>query len=513
MSGGRGGAITPEARACRRFIIANLGDRALVARYILRAVHRRTLSDREIDPFLDHLFRCRETVDFYACVVAFLSVTGGRPVDATYAGGSESSRSTFTMIHDWAAGCLARNEKSMPPVNATSGMAFVATVLDQAELHLRSIRALPEADKVSMLRGMVDAVFQSRSGTWVLASSFLSHVGHLVYAATLVELQRRGRVSGSRIGIRHGQSQNGFLRRQFESRVLDSVPADSPYTEMISARKRYRMSDGRWSTMSELVSEAASLWASVAPFATLDPEIRKRGDAVLAGLGVPPDAPVVTLHVREGGFHGGVAAMMSLRDSRIADYRDAVAYLAGTGTCVIRLGDRSMTPAEPQDGFVDYPFTAAKSEWMDVYLASRCRFHIGTSSGMSFVPLMFGRPVLFTNWTTLSHTVCSPSVVTLPKVLLDPDGRVVPLAEYCARHGHIFERSDATLHGLSFRDNAPEDILDAVRLMDRHVAPGSGRLAPPPGLFAGAQAVFAASPLKIRPQIPPGFWRRHYAAG
>src|SRR3546814_2556252 len=96
---------------------------------------------------------------------------------------------------------------------------------------------------------------------------------------------------------------------------------------------------------------------------------------------------------------------------------------------------------------------------------------------MSFVPLLFGRPALLTNWITLAHAVCAPSVVTLPKLLLDRGGMVVPAREYCDRHGHIFEAADAALHGLTFRDNAPEDILDAVVLMHRHVDAASGRAA------------------------------------
>jgi putative glycosyltransferase (TIGR04372 family) len=130
---------------------------------------------------------------------------------------------------------------------------------------------------------------------------------------------------------------------------------------------------------------------------------------------------------------------------------------------------------------------------------------------MSFVPLAFGRPVLFTNWITMAHLVCSPSVVTLPKLLLDSDGAVVPLADYCGLHGHVLERSDAVLCGLTFRDNAPEDIAEAVRLMDDGIDLDTGRLRLPPRLFAASQAVFAASPLKTRPQIAPGLWRRYYA--
>ena len=118
---------------------------------------------------------------------------------------------------------------------------------------------------------------------------------------------------------------------------------------------------------------------------------------MLASLGVPPDMPVVTLHVRESGYNPAFATSMQFRDAGIADYRLAVEALKARGIWVVRLGDPSMRPAPPGDGLLDYPFTDAKSDWMDAYLAARCRFHIGTSSGMSFVPLMYGRPVLFTN--------------------------------------------------------------------------------------------------------------------
>jgi putative glycosyltransferase (TIGR04372 family) len=160
---------------------------------------------------------------------------------------------------------------------------------------------------------------------------------------------------------------------------------------------------------------------------------------------------------------------------------------------------------------VDYPFTEAKSDWMDVYLAARCRFHIGTSSGMSFVPLLFGRPVLMTNWITPAHMICSPNVVTVPKLLFDENGDIVPMAVWCDRYRSLLERPDAELHGLSLQDNEPRDLLEAVEFMERHIDAGSGRLAFPASLFDEIQAVFSASPLRIRPQVPPGFWERYYA--
>src|SRR3546814_15172686 len=90
---------------------------------------------------------------------------------------------------------------------------------------------------------------------------------------------------------------------------------------------------------------------------------------------------------------------------------------------------------------------------------------------------------------------------------------VVPAREYCDRHGHIFEAADAALHGLTFRDNAPEDILDAVVLMHRHVDAASGRAAFPPRLFAGTEAALAASSHGLRAHHPSGLFTRLLRGG
>ena len=262
-------------------------------------------------------------------------------------------------------------------------MALVSMILDGAEMHLLSIRALDEAKKISVLRGMIEASFRMSSETWVLASSFLSHIGHLVYAATLIQLQRKGRILGRRVVILPGDSRNNYLKGFFQRYILEGMPPEIQYVEVISARKRHATAQGELTTMSELVSEAAQSWATGKPFITVDPYTRECGDATLEILGVPLDAPIVTLHVRGPGYSPGTAEAMSLRDARIEDYRLAVEYLADTGVYVIRLGDQTMTPMAPHDRVVDYPFTKAKSDWMDIYLANRCRFHIGTSSGMS----------------------------------------------------------------------------------------------------------------------------------
>jgi putative glycosyltransferase (TIGR04372 family) len=167
-----------------------------------------------------------------------------------------------------------------------------------------------------------------------------------------------------------------------------------------------------------------------------------------------------------------------------------------------------MEAAPAIEGLIDYPSSAAKSDWMDVYLAGRCAFHIGTSSGMSFVPLLFGRPVLFTNFPTLAHIVCAPSTVTLPKILRRSDGGTVPFERFCRDHADILEVSDAVLHGLEFVDNTPEDIAQAAAMMVEHLDAGTGRVSFPDALFSRARAALPSGP-----QIPDWFLQRHYPEG
>lgn len=493
----------------RLAIALQLNEHKFLFRYLLQRIQQGEL-DGNVDPDR-YLFRTANTINFFANLTAYMLVTGGQLPPRSVIGTSGRVGLLFDAVAGWLHGCLFGGELSLPPVNDSKGITFVTVVLDTAEANLRAIGCHDLAKQAADLRLKVELSLRQLDPHWVLSSTYLRHIGHVVYAATLVELHRRGVFSGPPPRILLGPSPNDTLLQIMRPYILLEDPPGARYVEMISARKRHLRADGRVATMSESVSAAATAWATERPFAALPDDVRKRGEEVLADLGVPPGGAFVTLHVRQPGYNEHIAWDMGLRDARIADYGPAIAWLVSRGIHVVRLGDDSMERAAPQDGLVDYPFTSAKSDAMDVYLAARCRFHVGTASGMSFVPLLFGRPVLMTNWITPAHMICSPSVVTLPKVLRDRNGAVVPMAVWCDRYREMLERSDAEIEGLTLQDNAPEDLVDAVALMDGHIKPDTGRLAIPPGRLTVSQAVFAASPLRIRPQIPPSFWRRYYA--
>lgn len=509
-----GGAVNDSGAArLRRFVVEHLDDRKMIVRAILLALFERRIGPDEFPPFARYLFTATDIRGFFENLLAYFLVARRTEIDDAWIGAAPRIRPLYPAMANWLKTLFIDRRPALPPVGNTSGMVFTAMLLDVAESHLLSIRDFEHAELVSVMRGRLDHALLSRERAWLLDSGFIRHIGHVAYAAVLLQHQATGRLGGHPIRIVDGTPANPFLASALRDRLVPGKPDDVQYLEMISIRKRFQMADGSMAVMDELVSEAATRWTSGEPFLRLDDATRARGDDMLASLGVPPDAPMVTLHVRESGYNPAFATSMQLRNAGIENYRLAVEALAARGIWVVRLGDPSMRPAPPCDHFVDYPFTVAKSDWMDVYLAARCRFHIGTSSGMSFVPLMYGRPALFTNWGTLAYAVRAPAVLTLPKVLVDRDGAKVRFADYCDRHRVIIEVSDAVPHGLTYRENSPQELRDAARFMDDAVTAGGGAPRFPAGCFQEQQAVYRASPMRTGPQIPPSFWDAHYAGG
>lgn len=495
--------------ALRVFIVRYAGDDRLIIRRLLLALYRGEVRPDEIADLLRFGLRCVNFVAVFQNLAVFMIATNGDLHGVREAlPNSPRVAALYGPFSAWLKQCLVDKRLSLPPVNESSGMAFVGTVLDGAEAILLSLRAKEEALRVSELRRMVDEVWRDHGKYWALSTAFSSHIGHFTYAATFLTLRDAGELKGPPIVMLRGETQNSYLRSMFERYMVDRLPEGVLYAELISARKRQSLAKGGSAPMSELVSRAARLWHDRRPFLTMDSALEERGAAVLAGFGVSPDAPIVTVHVREEGYNAGLSRFMHQRDGRFETYGQAIGELVRRGFTVVRLGDRTMTPAPAMEGLIDYPFTDAKSDWMDIYLAGRCAFHIGTSSGMSFVPMLFGHPVLFTNFPTLSHLVCAPSVVSLPKVLLTEDGTTIPFESFCRDHGDILEAYDAVLHDVKFQDNDPRDLADATLMMVEHLDLATGKIGFPEGNFSRAHSL-----LPNRPQIPDWFLDRRYSDG
>lgn len=120
-------------------------------------------------------------------------------------------------------------------------------------------------------------------------------------------------------------------------------------------------------------------------------------------MGLPLTDWFVCLHIRESGYRGDYGSHSTHRNSTLENYIKSVKAITDEGGWVVRIGDSSMTPFPQIERVIDYPHTRFKSELMDIYLISQCRFFLGTNSGPDGVATLFGKPMIIVNateWTT-----------------------------------------------------------------------------------------------------------------
>lgn len=415
-------------------------------------------------------------------------------------------------IVEWLfhAACGQPPDASAAPVAADAELA--QRLVLQASQMLHILGCFEAADALAGAWCARARELEDDGGTLHLNWGHFLNIGHYVITAAVIQFARSGRLRQSRVAVEEGPVANAYLRAVFEP-FLSPGPATRGLVESICGNRLHRLADGGTLTASRLMSEAARAWFEDRPFLGRDPDLVERGWELLERHGIARGTPLVTLHVREARWKADLGNFLHYgsRNADLASYLPAIRRLVAKGAAVIRLGDAGMTPAPALPGLLDYPHSALKADWMDVFLVSQCLFHIGTSSGMSLTPLLFGKPTLLTNWSAFDEMLDPPNAVTIFKVLRDMSGRAVPFEALSRGRGYLRYLMDLAAMGCFPEDNDAADILDAVDFLAGCIDWRTGALAFPAGAFDASDAAFAASSFGIRPRIAPGFWRRHFA--
>ena len=202
-------------------------------------------------------------------------------------------------------------------------------------------------------------------------------------------------------------------------------------------------------------------------------------------MGLPPDRWFVCLHVREAGFHKD-GQFGTWRNCDIRNYVPAITAITAAGGFVVRIGDPTMARLPPMERVIDYAHSRFKSELMDLYLISECRFYLGVNSGPLDVAWLFGKPVVLTNVTEWAVTFARAvgDRIILKHVFSRSRGRFLSLSEILR----------APFEAQAFRDlgsdyvlveNTPDEIRDVVL---EHLAwPASRELTPEQRAFNHAR--------------------------
>jgi putative glycosyltransferase (TIGR04372 family) len=190
----------------------------------------------------------------------------------------------------------------------------------------------------------------------------------------------------------------------------------------------------------------------------LSGHLERAGDEVMRQFGLEEEDWWITLHVREGSYHQDTNNVH--RNADIASYFPAAAAIVERGGWVVRIGDPSMKPLPPMDRVVDYVHTDVFSGWMDLYLAAKCHFMLGMSTGPCTLPVLYGRPMVCTNLIPLGRLAGTKNTMVIPKLAwLEREGRFMSSSDLIASslgvafYGDMFEKQCVTVV-----DNTPHEI-------------------------------------------------------
>tara|TARA_B100001250_G_scaffold404390_1_gene420308 strand:+ start:1258 stop:2541 length:1284 start_codon:yes stop_codon:yes gene_type:complete len=135
-----------------------------------------------------------------------------------------------------------------------------------------------------------------------------------------------------------------------------------------------------------------------------------KGEKVLKEMGIPKNSWFACFFIRDNSYYGQKVKEGDekvIRNSSLENYYMAMEQVVKRGGYVVRLGNNKMKKMKKMKNVIDYPFTQFKSDLMDVYLVSKCKFFLG-GSGIWDVGHLFQKPLLMPN--------CVPIIyVTAPR--------------------------------------------------------------------------------------------------
>lgn len=196
------------------------------------------------------------------------------------------------------------------------------------------------------------------------------------------------------------------------------------------------------------------------PIITLPGKYSHNARATLQELGINSSDWFISLHVRNDGREGG------RRNQNLETYLRAIEHIHELGGKIVRIGDQTRPNLVGIPGVLDLT-ERPDLRWMHTYILATAKFHLGTTSGPTWIAPLFGVPTIQTNATSIgrnSHTMSEHSF-SVPKILV-VDNEKVNFARYLDSP-EAYSELDLKHSGLQaiYLNNSGQDILDAVEEM------------------------------------------------
>ncbi len=217
--------------------------------------------------------------------------------------------------------------------------------------------------------------------------------------------------------------------------------------------------------------------AQTKPHLSFTKEEERRGYAAMRQLGIPEGVPFVCFQARDQAYMGQrfphyPSQVFTYRNSALLTFLPAADELTRRGYLAVRVGavvETALNATNPR--VIDYA-VRNRTDFLDIFLEAHCRFYLGDTSGIAFLPMIFRRPIALVNFIPLEYvTSWGPQDLFIPKRLwLKAERRFLTFPEILESgvgrlmRSELYERA-----GLEIVDNTPEEIVALVVEMDERL--------------------------------------------
>lgn len=191
------------------------------------------------------------------------------------------------------------------------------------------------------------------------------------------------------------------------------------------------------------------------------------GRAFLHKMGLKEGDWFICFHARSAAYINNLDHYYINND--INNYLKAAEYIAEIGGYAIRVGsvvDKPL-PKKRHPKIIDYS-SDYRSDFMDIYLPAKCKFYLGSQSGLFLVPTIFKVPVACANVSPLEQSPYRKGDLFIPKKLWSSkENRFLTFKEILTSDlGHCFSSTQYERAGIKPVENSAEDILELAKEMN-----------------------------------------------
>lgn len=218
------------------------------------------------------------------------------------------------------------------------------------------------------------------------------------------------------------------------------------------------------------------------PYISFTQEEEVKGEKILEKFGIRRNDKFVCLLVRDSGYLQRHTEVFKKNSSRWAyhDYRNgdidkyilACEELTKRGYYIFRMGINVLKPLKSNNPkIIDYA-NLDRSDFMDIYLGSKCTFCISTAAGFDEIPNIFRRPIVYVGYTpiALMETHHKDSLIITKKHINKNSNKKLSLKEiFLSNVGAAVTVSEFKNNNIKLEENQPEEIKDLIIEMDERL--------------------------------------------